>query len=296
MVARSFPTASATIAQLLATTIAPTAWTITRPSLGQQKEGYIGRSATEAVFLKFDTAPAAVLQRLSELGVTPRLRASGELNARPYVIQDYLDGAHPASWRWFGQHLPQLAELTRRYQTDAALHQVLAAQASPRPYHDVVAAELAALAHSLAALRLQPALGVDLAAALAELTRQARALQPVPLAPVHGDPNGLNIIITREQLYLIDWDDIHLSDPVYDCAQWLCWYVAREQWPHFFAAQGEALSQALIDRLFWWSARASFANALWHLHRQYPHEVFVRDCWDALRQQIVPHQVFAGTS
>lgn len=83
MVARSFPTNPATIAQLLATTIAPTAWTITRPSLGQQKEGSIGRSATQAVFLKFDTAPAAVLQRLSDLGVTPpRVRAGNSTVAR----------------------------------------------------------------------------------------------------------------------------------------------------------------------------------------------------------------------
>jgi hypothetical protein len=41
--------------------------------------------------------------------------------------------------------------------------------------------------------------------------------------------------------------------------------------------------------------RASFGNAVWHLGRQYPHEVFVRDCWGALRRQIAPHQVFAGT-
>jgi hypothetical protein len=63
----------------------------------------------------------------------------------------------------------------------------------------------------------------------------------------------------------------------------------------FFARYGCEFDQALVDRLFWWSARASFANAVWHLGRQYPHEVFVRDCWDALRRQITPHQVFAGT-
>lgn len=114
------------------------------------------------------------------------------------------------------------------------------------------------------------------------------------LAPVHGDPNGLNIIV-GERLYFIDWDDIHLSDPVHDCAQWLCWYVAREHWPRFFTTYGETLSEALVERLFWWSARTSCANALWHLQRQYPHEVFVRDCWDALERRRMPHQVFADT-
>jgi hypothetical protein len=87
---------------------------------------------------------------------------------------------------------------------------------------------------------------------------------------------------------------IALADPMREIAQWLCWYVAQDQWPAFFARYGCALDQALVDRLFWWSARASFANAIWHLGRRYPHAVIVRDCWDALRREIAPHQVFAG--
>ena len=154
---------------------------------------------------------------------------------------------------------------------------------------------LAALDEALDAFALPLALAGELAAALAELRRQADALQRVSLAPIHGDPNGLNIIITPGQLFLIDWDDMHLSDPVADSAQWLCWYVAREHWPRFFASNDKPLPQALLDRLFWWSARASFANALWHLQRRYSYQVFVRDCWDALRQEMVPHQVFVGT-
>jgi hypothetical protein len=80
-----------------------------------------------------------------------------------------------------------------------------------------------------------------------------------------------------------------------EIGQWLCWYVAQDQWPGFFADYGTVLDQGLIDRLFWWSARASLANALWHLSRQYAYTVFVQDCWGALRHDMLPHQVFAGT-
>lgn len=295
MANRSFLTSHATIVELLTTTIAPTTWTITRPAHGQQKEGFIGRSATQTVFVKFDTAAGPILQRLSDLEVTPRVLASGECNGRPYVIQDYIEGRHPATWGWFGAHLPQLAAITRRYQTDAIVYRLLANQTPVHTYQDYVTAELATLAQRLHTLILSSDLLTDLTAAWTELTRQAKLLQPVPLSPVHGDPNGLNIIIAGEQLYMIDWDDVHLSDPVEDSAQWLCWYVFQEQWPHFFAAYGEPFSQELVDRLFWWSARASFVNALWHLERQYAYEVFVRDCWDALHRKLVPHQVFAGT-
>ena len=140
MAYRSFLTPPTAIAALLAETIAPTTWNISRPLLGQQKEGYIARSATQTVFLKFDTAPGAILQRLSDLGVTPRLLAHGELNGRSYVIQDYVAGTHPATWRWFEAHLLELSALTQRYQNDIALRQLLAAAAPKQIYREHIAA------------------------------------------------------------------------------------------------------------------------------------------------------------
>lgn len=147
---------------------------------------------------------------------------------------------------------------------------------------------------------LDAALAADLAAMLAALERQARGLRPVPLAPAHRDPNGLNLILPeggagQGRLLLVDWDGLLLSDPVRDAAQWLCWHVAPNRWPIFFAHYGLPMNRALVDRVFWWGARASFANALWHLERRYPHEVFVRDCRDLLRRHAAPHQVFPDT-
>lgn len=270
-------------------------WTLTAPPHGQQNECYVAQNRDQTVVLKFGGAPATVLQRLSDLGVAPRLLTSGHLEGRAYVIQEYVTGTHPSGWRWFGENVPLLAETTRRYQTDSELRQLLAMHMPMPAYHTHLATELADLDQQLGRLTLDPALAADLFAALEELRRQASRLQPVALAPVHGDPNGLNMILARGQLFLVDWDEIRLSDPVHEIGQWLCWYVAQAQWPAFFAHYGRELDQPLVDRLFWWAARASLANALWHLSRHYRYEVFVRDCWDALRQRMVPHQVFAGT-
>jgi aminoglycoside phosphotransferase (APT) family kinase protein len=270
-------------------------WSITRPEHGQQKECFIARSQDETVFVKFEGAPAAIVRRLGELGCAPLLLAGGEIDGRPYVIQEYVTGTHPSGWRWYGEHLPLLAESTRRYQQDMELRRLLVTHALGSDYHAHIADDLADLERQLSELSLDEPLADDLSAALAELRRQASGLQRVELVPVHGDPNGLNIILTQGRLILVDWDDIRLSDPVQDIAQWLCWYVAQAQWPSFCAHYGWEIDRPLIDRLFWWAARASCANALWHLSRHYSYQVFVRDCWDALRQQMAPHQVFAGT-
>jgi hypothetical protein len=279
--------------QLLQQGLPRAEWSITRPVHGQQKECYIAQSRDQTVFLKFEGAPIAILQRLSDLGVSPRLLAGGECDGRRYAIHEYLAGEHPWGWRWFPENLPLLAETTRRYHCDRALRQLLAEGVAD--YHEQVDRELAGLERQLDGLAIEPALRGNLAAALAELQRQAQQLRPVELAPVHGDPNGLNFILTRGRLLLVDWDDIALADPMREIGQWLCWYVGQEQWPVFFARYRCTLDQALTDRLFWWAVRASFANAVWHLSRQYPHQVFVRDCWDALEQRMTPHQVFAGT-
>jgi hypothetical protein len=48
--------------------------------------------------------------------------------------------------------------------------------------------------------------------------------------------------------------------------------------------------------VYWWSARASFANVLWHLEHGYDYEGFLRDSIAALHQEITPHQVFREES
>lgn len=284
-----------TVQALLRATFPQTDWTLTKPDYGQQKQCYIARSHYQTVFVKFDIAPLAILRRLSDLALTPHVFAGGVVQGRSYVIQDYLVGEHPWGWRWFPANLALLARTLRRYHTDPLLRNLLASEEQPLDYAGHLRSELAHLEHQLAGLSLDPQLTSELTSALAELRRQAQHLQPVELVPVHGDPNGLNFILAHDQLYLVDWDDICLADPMREIGQWLCWYVAQDQWPSFFANYGALLDQHLSNRLFWWSARASLANALWHLSRQYAYEVFIQDCWDALRQEMVPHQVFAGT-
>src|SRR5260370_600820 len=230
-------------------------WSISRPVYGQQKECYIAKTADFAVFLKFDKSTSVeVLQRLGELGVAPRVLRTGSLEGKPYVLQDYLVGKHPG-WRWFADHLPLLAQITQRYQTDVQLKQLLTGPVS-REYHEQIAWELTSLEAQMASLAGEPNCSVTLSNVFARLKSKANQLQPVSLTPVHNDPNGANMFLIDEKILFVDWDDMLLSDPMRDISQWLGWYVSKERWPLFFREYGLRLDQSLLTIGYWWCARA----------------------------------------
>ena len=68
--------------------------------------------------------PSAALVRLAELGVTPAVLASGELEGVPYTVQRMITGEEPDR-AWFARHVPDLADLICRYQRDPALAAIL---------------------------------------------------------------------------------------------------------------------------------------------------------------------------
>lgn len=62
---------------------------------------------------------------------------------------------------------------------------------------------------------------------LEELVPRIRAVRGAGLVPVHGDPNDENVLLTAGGPLLLDWETLHLSDPVHDIAQVLWWAAPR---------------------------------------------------------------------
>ena len=91
---------------------------------------------------------------------------------------------------------------------------------------------------------------------------------------------------------MVDWDDMQLSDPMRDVGLLLWWYVAPHQWNEFFEAYGLELDNKLIERIYWWAARTSFAVALWHVEHQYDCRGFLADFLAAVNMKSNPHAVF----
>lgn len=277
------------IEQILQTHFPGQKWTITRSQDGAHKKSYIAQSEGTKIFLKFD-APADLLQRLGELGVAPQLVASGEIDGAAYVLQNYLEGIYP-DWMWLTNHLPLLAQMIKCYHTDYRLTQLLAVK-SPASYDEHLWLDLRQLEQRFLALDKALLHTSEIAPTFHTLQTQASNLQPTALVPVHTDPNTSNMLIVSNTLYLVDWDEIALSDPLRDIGLVLWWYIPPRKWPEFFAAYGLQLDDSHRAKIFWWCARTSFAVALWLAERGYDCRPFLQDFLAAIQGKENPHAVF----
>ncbi len=230
------------------------------------------------------------LRRPGEIGVPPRVLADGVVGDVTYMAQEYVEGSY-ADWRWFATHLPMLAGFVRRYHDDRVLTGLLSA-GSTLGYAEHVAIDLAKLEGQFRLLKADELHTVEIETAFERLKDWSKRLQPAILVPIHPDPNTKNILLRGDGLVMVDWDDIQLSDPMRDVGLLLWWYVAREQWSEFFDVYGVVMDEAVIERIYWWAARTSFAVALWHAEHGYDGRAFLKDFLAALNMESNPHAVF----
>ena len=91
---------------------------------------------------------------------------------------------------------------------------------------------------------------------------------------------------------MVDRDNLQLSDPMRDAGLLLWWYVSPTQWPIFFKAYGLLLDENLVNRIYWWAARTSFAIALWHVEHEFDCTAFLQDFLAALNRFDNPRAIF----
>lgn len=81
-------------------------------------------------------------------------------------------------------------------------------------YREYIAFELAALEKQFTSLHSDRLHAPEIVSAFEQLKSWANRLQPVSLVPVHPDPNTKNILLFDDKMVMVDWDEIHLSDPM----------------------------------------------------------------------------------
>ena len=204
-------------------------------------------------------SPAAGLRRLAELEVTPPVLAWGEHDGAQYTVQQLAAGEHPDA-AWFAAHVRELAGLVRRYQRDERLAELLWEDPS-RDRLDIAGA--ASMFDWIPPRPGSPMWTEEVLQARDEWRRLAAALTQVPPAPVHADPHRLNYVVAEGRLWLVDWDEVDLSDPWRDAGVQLLWHVPPPRWAEFAAAHGATLDTALMTRILWWAGFKALRNAYW---------------------------------
>lgn len=145
-----------------------------------------------------------LLQYLDRNGMTvprPIPAMDGRLFADGMVMMEYVEGMPPrteADWRRVADTLRELHRLTRDWPQ----------RPGRRSSGDL--------------LQTEQGTRIDLSAMPAESVVRCRAawarLVDCPTCVVHGDPNARNILMTSDQVALIDWDESHVDAADLDLA------------------------------------------------------------------------------
>lgn len=230
-------------------------WQLKDSPYGNSKTSYIGVCKDKKVFIKLVSSNEA-LKRLSTLGIAPKVLYAD----RYIIIQEFVEGIHP-TLGWISNNYKNFSSLIKRYHSDEVLKSIL--QENKSSNYEVI---LVSFLQELRDWEQQ----VDNFSENKEAKQHLEKLidgKPTniadPSVPIHADPNITNFILCKEEIFIVDWDDIHLSDPMRDIGQFLWNYVSQDKWEVFFNMYGLKLTSERKYRLFWWISIMKLFVGFW---------------------------------
>lgn len=209
--------------------IEPTDWHLSHPEKGFMfGQRFIGISSRRTVFVKLGS-DARIVQHLSAAHLTPRYLAGGPLAGTRITVQEYVEGSHPGPEWYIANALP-LANLLKTFQSQTMLRRYL-----PPVENETYSALLMRYVQRCREIyQRQTSLDRERREVIEALFEQYE--QRIPfiegsgLVPSHGDPSPGNLLVTPTTVYLIDWDTVHLSDPMCDISHILWWMYPGSHW------------------------------------------------------------------
>jgi hypothetical protein len=234
-------------------------WQVSEPR-GSMGATRLARRGDAAVAVKVVDTPLAVLNRLSELGVTPPVLAAGEHEGRGYIVQQAVSGPSP-DHEWFASNVQPWAAMVGSYLGDEQLHRLV--EAIPA-FWRLTVPDAVAMIDSQPTPRTVALREPSYSRYIARWRRQSEGIVELPMRPIHPDPHWHNYVIADGQPYLLDWDYIDLSDPLRDVGVQVWGFLPRRLWAAFLRAVGLELSDELELAIHWWAAFKLALNAHWN--------------------------------
>jgi len=209
--------------------IEQTDWQISHPEQGFTfGQRFVCISTGRKVFVKLGSN-ARIVEHLSDVHLTPRYLAGGPFADTWITVQEYVEASHPDPGWYLANKLP-LAHLFKTLQSQNVLRHYL-----PPVENEAYRTLLARYVQQSKDLyQQQTAMDQERRQVIETLLEQYEQrlafIEGSGLVPSHGDPHPGNLLVTPTTAYLIDWDTLHLSDPIRDIAQILWWMYPRSQW------------------------------------------------------------------
>ncbi len=252
------------IQRLLEDTFHETGWDINLPSDGWEKTSFIASLKNKKYFIKLGINPDVML-RLSEIRVTSTVLKTGILDGEYYMIQEFIKGVYvPKEWLLKNPH--KLTSIILKYQNDIRLKEVI--QKNMPAQYLTIDGELDDLLSQITPFPSSKEHS-DVIEGINNLKTRYKKLQLNKLVPVHDDPNTKNIFLQNEELLMIDWNKIRLSDSFSDIGAILWWYIPSEKWNLFLKSYGVQESDEILERVYLAAAKMSMGFTIWNiLHKK----------------------------
>lgn len=228
---------------------------------GNTGSAYMGINASKKIFLKRNTSP--FLAALSAEGITPKLIWTKRIaNGDVFIAQDWINGRTLTTTEMNGSSVVQLLQ---RVHSSHILREILQQiDGHILQPHQMINEYL---------LDLPTALRVNhfLNRVLHSLQTDLHRLSIKQVTVTHGDLNHKNWLLSDDKrLYLVDWDQAILADPLYDISFILINYIPEQQWQDWLVTYGMKWDDQIALRINWYS-KLILLNTI---KEQYQHQRF----------------------
>ncbi|MEC5421882.1 phosphotransferase family protein [Virgibacillus sp. C22-A2] len=243
-------------------------WEVT-PAGGLTGDAYVANKNDERLFLKRNSSP--FLAVLSAEGIVPKLIWTKRLeNGDVITAQQWLEGRELKPLEM--QH-HYVAELLRKiHHSSELLHMLMRLGKKPVTSDESYKGMKYRLSNTNLTTKYK-----DVRTALVYLEHLLPITRKQKYVVCHGDLNHNNILLTKESnLYLIDWDNAMIADPVTDFGMVMKWYIPKEGWNDWLANYGIAKDEHLIERMYWYLLLDALNYLCWHSERNEPEKVMER--------------------
>lgn len=242
-------------------------WEVT-PAGGLTGDAYFATKGDYRLFLKRNSSP--FLAVLSAEGIVPKLVWTKRMeNGDVITAQEWLDGRElkPEEMRH-----PRVASLLRKiHQSSELLHMLMRLGKKPISPED----RLKDIKQRLNRLSIRE--HPEVKQAEENLTSLLPDNKDLRRVVCHCDLNHNNILLSKTgQLYLIDWENAMIADPITDYGTVLNSYIPNEEWEQWLRNYGEALSEQLIMHMYWYLLMDSLSFLTWHDERKEEDKVVER--------------------
>ncbi|SET82277.1 Thiamine kinase [Oceanobacillus limi] len=243
-------------------------WKIS-PAGGLTGDAYVAEKDNRRLFLKRNSSP--FLAVLSAEGIVPKLVWTKRMeNGDVITAQEWLEGRE--LWPKEMQHQRVADLLHKIHHSSELLHMLLRLGKKPITSDD----RYNEINHRLHANKLVERQN-DVYQSLSYLYELLPVTREQKQVVCHGDLNHHNMLLTNDdQLYLIDWDNAMIADPITDYGMLLQWYVPVGDWDSWLEKYGVTKDKHLLKRMYWYLILDSLQFLSWHYEREETHKVMER--------------------